>query len=469
MRKNIVLFGILYAVMAMAPWARGEGSTPKVSEGDQVQFQQKAVGAMVGELQERMFRLAEMTREAEPEDSAKLLMAVRRAREQLIVEQIKDVVEQLAKQDLSKATDEQKQILVKLEDLKKLLLSTDLDLAMQIERLRQLQAAIKKLDENIKEEKRQEAQTGQMAQAPKTDPKKLDDAKKEQERNRAVTDAIAQIAKDLGQYGAKAVPGLQAGSGSMSKAEAGLGAGKPGDAQGQQKDAIASLQKAKEELEQAKQKLLQEIEKLVRVQVMENLMAMLERQRAVRGATEALASRVQNSEREALLRVKQLAGAEQRVADVAEQTVQLIEETQFSVALPPILKNIQRRCLYVTADLQAGHGGIEVVAAQKQIEQDIQELLETFKNSYTPSSGNSQCKSCGGNKNKLLAELKVLRLLQIRVNQETKDEDVLRAKAQTLSTDLQGKIGATRDIEGQVRDATQKLHHMICPDCLKDD
>src|SRR4051812_28031132 len=113
MRMKTVWCGILSGLLAIAPLARGvDTPASKVSDGDQVQFQQKAVGAMVGELQERMFRLAEMTREAEPEDSAKLLMAVRRAREQLIVEQIKDVVEQLGKQDLGKATDEQKQVLV---------------------------------------------------------------------------------------------------------------------------------------------------------------------------------------------------------------------------------------------------------------------------------------------------------------------------------------------------------------------
>lgn len=470
MQLKTIVCGTLSCLLTLTPLARGaENVPPKVSEGDQVQFQQKAVGALVGELQERMYRLAEMTREAEPEDSAKLLMAVRRAREQLIVEQIKDVVEQLGKQDLGKASEEQKQVLLKLEELKKLLLSTDLDLAMQIERLRQLQAAIKKLDENIKEEKRQEGQTGQIVQTPQTEPKKLDDAKKEQERNRAVTDALAQMAKDLGQYGSKAVPSLQAGSGSMSKAESSFGSGQPKNAQGQQGEAIASLLTAKGELEQAKQKLLQEIEKQVRAQVMENLMAMLDQQKAVRGATEALSSRVQTSEREALLRVKQLAKAEQRVADVTEQTVQLIEETQFSVALPPILKNIERRCIYVTADLQVGHGGVEVVASQKQIEQDIQELLETFKNSYKASTaGNSQCKSCGGNKNKLLAELKVLRLLQIRVNQETRDEDLLRGKVANLGADLRAKISTIRDIEGEVQVATQKLHHMTCPDCLNE-
>ena len=52
--------------------------------------------------------------------SARLLMAVRKAREDLILEQMRDAIEQLSQQDLSKAADEQTQILVKLEELKKL-------------------------------------------------------------------------------------------------------------------------------------------------------------------------------------------------------------------------------------------------------------------------------------------------------------------------------------------------------------
>ena len=50
----------------------------KVTAGDQVEFQQKNISARsCRRLQERMFRLAEMIREAEPDDSAKLLLAVR--------------------------------------------------------------------------------------------------------------------------------------------------------------------------------------------------------------------------------------------------------------------------------------------------------------------------------------------------------------------------------------------------------
>jgi hypothetical protein len=474
MRLKTIVCGMLIGLMLLTSTVPGADNPASQSSGvteeEKVQFQQKGVGAMMEELQERMFRLAEMIRAAEPEDSAKLLMAVRRAREQLIVEQIKDVVAQLGNQDLGKATEEQKQILLKLEELKKLLLSTEMDLAMQIARLRQLQAAIKKLDESINEEKRQEVRTGEMAQSAKTDPKNLNDARKEQEQNRAITDAVTQMAKDLAQYGTKAVPNLQAGSESMSKAEASLGSSQAKDAQARQGQAIASLQKAKSDLEDARQQLLQEIEKQVKAQVMENLMAMLEQQKVVSSATEALGSKIDSNDRELVLRVRQLAKPEQRVATLTAQTTQLIEETQFSIALPPILQNIERRCLYVMADLGGGQAGTEVVAVQKQIEQDIQELLDTFKNSFVkPSEGNSQCSSCNGNKNKLLAELKVLRLLQARINQETLNGDRLRGLAAQLSQDLREKIIKTGDLQEQVQQAMQKLHHMTCPDCLNED
>ena len=51
-------------------------------------------------------------------------------------------------------------MLVKLDQLKKLLIATDLELQLQLERLRQLQAAIRQLDQAIKVEKAAEIRIG---------------------------------------------------------------------------------------------------------------------------------------------------------------------------------------------------------------------------------------------------------------------------------------------------------------------
>src|SRR5262245_58305312 len=82
-RVAVVVAGLL----ALAPTVRA-ADQPKVTAVDQIQFQQSNAQAQMQELQERMFRLAELTREAEPDDASRLLMAVRSAREQLIIEQM---------------------------------------------------------------------------------------------------------------------------------------------------------------------------------------------------------------------------------------------------------------------------------------------------------------------------------------------------------------------------------------------
>src|SRR5688500_9125854 len=71
--------------MAFAPRAFAvspAATTKPVTEGDQVECQQKDASAQFQELEERMFRLAELIRESEPSDSARLLMGVQRAREE---------------------------------------------------------------------------------------------------------------------------------------------------------------------------------------------------------------------------------------------------------------------------------------------------------------------------------------------------------------------------------------------------
>ena len=152
--------------------------TAKVSPSDQVQFQQKTVEAQMQELQERMFHLADLTRDAEPDSSTRLLMALRKAREELIVEQMRDCYDKLGHADLSHATDEQQQVIVKLNELKKLLTTTDLDMQMKLEELKKLNEAIAKLDAGIKEEKREQKQNEATAKLNKpVDPKAAADAK----------------------------------------------------------------------------------------------------------------------------------------------------------------------------------------------------------------------------------------------------------------------------------------------------
>src|SRR5947209_6776646 len=66
------------ALGASAAWAAPD-KKPDVSENDKLQFTQKEVQALMQELQERMFHLAELTKQAEPDNSTRLLLALRKA------------------------------------------------------------------------------------------------------------------------------------------------------------------------------------------------------------------------------------------------------------------------------------------------------------------------------------------------------------------------------------------------------
>lgn len=443
-------------------------SSQPVTAGDQAEFQQKSASAQFQELEERMFRLAELIRESEPSDSARLLMGVQRARQELIMEQMKGIVALIGEEDLSKATEEQKQVLIKLDELKRLLATGDLDLQLQLERLKKLQAAMEKLDGAIKEESRQVDESKKLAAAKPAEAKPFAKARGDQEANRKTTDAVKEMVKSLGEGPAKSAEALAGATASMSNAETSFASKNASQASSQQSQALDALKKARQQLEAERQKMLAEIERQVKKEVIENLTRMLETQIAVREATEALSPRL-TSERQAEIRIKQLGATEQKIADLAEATIELVEQTGFSLALPPALKNIQRRITYVAVDLRAGRGGEPVIKQEKEIERDLAALIDTFKELPTNARQGSQCKGCKSNKNKLLAELKVLRMLQQRVNEETADIDGRRARAMAeLDGELKKSLGSTARHQADVRDATEKLHHALCPDCLSE-
>jgi len=430
------------------------------------------------ELQNRMFRLAELTREAEPDDAAKLLMAVRSARQQLILEQMRDNLNLLHTKDFTHAVDDQTKIIAKLEELKKLLTSGVGDLEMLLEKLRALDQSIKKLDAATTEEKRQSTASGKLAdQQPKpaaakpADPKPLESLKQDQQQNRKATDNIAQAVKSLGGSAAAAGATLGTASQSMSMAEGALGSGKPSDAQTQQKDAVASMQEARKQLNEERDKVMAAVEKLVRKQIVMNLTEMLERQKSVRAGTELAVQHAKSNSGSLApadqTKVRQLGETETSMVRIADQTIDLIEQTHFSVALPPALKRVQQKMAVIAATLDDSHADAPLVQSEIAVERDLQDLLDTFKELAASKVVPGQC-NCKGDHNKLEAELKVVRMMQMRVNEDTLDVEGQRAKVivaadlpANVNPMLRDKILTVRDGQSEVKGALEKIHQQL--------
>ena len=128
----------------------------KVSPAEQLGFQQAEVTAEMAELEQRMFRLGETLKSLEPENSSRLMLGLKFAREELVLHQMKEIQEQLQKASLGESLIEQKQLLSKLERLEQLLLSADLDFQMRLQRLRQIREILRRLEPVIREEDREQ-------------------------------------------------------------------------------------------------------------------------------------------------------------------------------------------------------------------------------------------------------------------------------------------------------------------------
>ncbi len=565
------------------PAATNEKSDP-VKPGEVLSFRQAKVAAEMTELEDRMYRLSEALKALEPENSSRLMLGLKFAREELILHQMQDAQQMLGKLSLAEAASEEKQLLSKLQRLHDLLLATDLDFQVQMERLRQIREALRRLDKAIQEEtrERQDSQstadkqkeveglrkkkaslaeliarqnghieaTDKLAAGQPTDgdkspleqlakeqsktqagakalaaaaaqsgkePENLTAAEskmgaaaeslskreasealppekealaalqkereatdealrraeeqlkqanfaamqRDQARNRQLNEGITQLVRDLGDSGAGALGELLRASGSMSGAEGQLGNQRAEPASEMQQQALDSLKYAKEQLEEEAEKLLDQLRAEVKRRVMEGLTFMLEKQIAVRESTELVGPKAAGGSRQALTALAGLGSSEGRIVEMANELITLVEETEFGIALPAALLMVRDAMLSVQDSLAEGDGSEKVIVAEQQIEADLQALLDAMK--QLPSSKMSNRKAQRGPRdrqrelNRLIAELKMIRLLQVRTNQRTAAVDQSRAKVGALSAAIKDEIESVADQQDFVREATERL------------
>ena len=555
-----------------------------VTPGEVLSFRQAKVAAEMTELEERMYRLSEALKALEPENSSRLMLGLKFAREELILHQMKEAQGMLGKLSLGEAAAEEKQLLSKLERLHDLLLASDLDFQMQMERLRQIREVLRRLDKAIKEEDRERTDskttaekqkeleglrkkqasleelivrqtghidaTGKFAGADTPDDeersltelareqaktqagakalaaaaaqsgkdaknliaaedkmadaaeslekrqaaealppqkealaaleKERDEAaeailrleeevkqanfaamQRDQAQNRQLSEGITQMVRDLGESGAGALGELLRAGGSMSAAEGQLGNQQAEPASEKQQQALDSLKYAREQLQDEAEKLLEQLRAEVKRRVMEGLTLMLERQVAVRESTELVGPRAATGSRQALMALVGLGKSEGRIVEMANELITLVEETEFGIALPAALLMVRDAMASVQASLAEGDGEEKVVNAERQIEEDIAALLDAMK--QLPSSKMSNRKAQRGQRdrerelNRLIAELKMIRLLQVRTHQRTAEVDRARAGVAALSAAVKEQVESVADQQDFVREATERL------------
>ncbi len=530
-----------------------------------------------------MLRLSRALQKLEPENSSRLMLGLKYARDELILFQMQETQAALAKLSLKDASEEQKDLIAKLERLQQLLLSNDLDFEMKLERLRQIRDTLKKLDHVIKEETREEKLSKKAAarekelaelakrraaleelvkqqkehieankplakndvpddaqreaasklgqaqeatrksteelakQSPETSAgnltqaassmksaaealakpaaaeaqapmekalaalqKELDETakreaeakaalakenfeamRKDQQGNRSTTDEVTEMTRQLGNSGLASLADLTSASQSMGNAEGAFGSSQAGAGNGEQQKALAALKKAEEQLAEEAERLARQLRREVQKRVTDGLTRMLEMQISVRERTAALGKSAKEGSRQALSAVTALAKREEKITAMGQELINIVEETEFGIALPAALAAVRDATEAVQFSLADGDASPEVVKAERQIEADLKAMIDVVSEM---SDANSRKGRRGGNteedqrkeQNRIISELKMIRLLEERVHQSTKDVDTKR-EGSPLTARVRKRIGDLEGRQEDIRDATEQL------------
>jgi hypothetical protein len=248
-------------------------------------------------------------------------------------------------------------------------------------------------------------------------------------------------------------------------------------------------QKAMEDLEKAKQKLeellrqmrLEEIERML-TNLISRCQKMLEMQTAVLNGTKATQEEQQKAEEDAAKRLVEqhssaLSGDENKIVQEANGAIQILEAEGSAVAFPEVFKQVRKDMINIEARLKTTEVGVITQGIEQDVVDALQDMIAALKKAKQETQqkkNNGQPPPPGDPKQnqKLiddLAELKMIRGLQIRVNNRTEmyhkeypnDEQVKpevakdqkeRAKLEQIQKEVQGLGDAQAKIEKITKD-----------------
>ncbi|SIN68154.1 hypothetical protein SAMN05444166_0061 [Singulisphaera sp. GP187] len=285
----------------------------------------------------------------------------------------------------------------------------------------------------------------------------------DQSKNRTATDTLAEVSARLGDAGVALRKDLIHASGSMRTAEEGLGKTAAEPAADNQSAALEALTKSREELAQAVEKLLVELRKELQARLVAELTEMHEMQAAIRESTQAQAPRVLQKSRTALIAVSGLSKKEAELGERMEHLLALVEETEFGIALPTALRVLSREMRSIEGWLKAGDVAARTIALEIRVEEDLLGLLQAIRRlppGTPPPPGSplpSDLRERERELNRLVAELKMIRLLQSRLNDDTVGVDKSRPDASSLPPELRREVEALEASQDEIRESLAKI------------
>ncbi len=237
-------------------------------------------------------------------------------------------------------------------------------------------------------------------------------------------------------------------------------------ARAQQQKAIEELETARAELEEILRQLREEEVERLLVQLETRVRLMLRAERGILTAVEALIANTAMSDRERQLEGVRIGREQEDVTGEATRALALLRDDGSAVAVPEALRQIHDDCVQAASRLSRGSINGETTGIVKDIVAGLEELLAALEKSrreqeQRQQGGGAQGRSAEPGEQPLvdkLAELKMLRSLQLRVNGRTQrfsqllDDGAERATEPELREALARLAERQRAIETAARD-----------------
>ena len=289
----------------------------------------------------------------------------------------------------------------------------------------------------------------------------------DQAKNRQAAAALGASSSRLGDSGVALQKDLIRAGAAMATAERNLAKTAADPAAVVQTEALDILAKSAADLARAAEKLLVELRIELQSRLITELTEMHEAETYIRETTQAQVPRLAQKSRSAAIAVAGLAQKQGDQAGRTEQLLALVEETEYGIALPTTLKVLGREMREIAGWLKALDAAPRTVAAEQRIEDDLLALLQAIRRlspTTPPPAGTalpSDLRERERELNRLIAELKMVRLLQARLNVATVGVDKTRPNPADLSPALRREVEALEAYQEEIRDSLARITERI--------
>jgi hypothetical protein len=463
--------GIALAILlASSVVAQPAAKPAEPGAGDKLALEEQRIADKYKHLENVLLRMAELGAASDPRRAALLKKAVAQSKDQLIAVRFDRLVELLGKDQLSKALDNEAEVTQDLRALLELLMSENRAKHIESEKAK-IREFLKQINGLIRQEKDIQGRTtggddpkrlaGEQAKVADKAGQLADDVRKHEDRKSDGGKAKTQDAKDGGkkgeeegkkdEKGGKAEDGKkgeQPGSDSpqpsdaskaatpkrlesarqrMKEAEAKLKEAQRKGAADKQEEAILELQLAKAKLEEILRQLREEEIGRMLAMLESRFRKMLQMQEEVYEGTVRLdrtpqAERTHNYEIEA----SRLSGKETAIVVELDKALLVLHDDGSSVAFLEAAQQMREDMLQVVGRLAQAKLGKMTQNIEEDILAALKEMIESLKKAQKDQGDKKKPKSqSGGGQSQeqplvdALAELKMIRALQMRVNTRT--------------------------------------------------